>query len=155
MEGVREGRSVMAQANGFTFVGLLLSMVLISILAAIAQPTLHRALVRGRAADVVEELNVLKTALLSYRADQNEWPLDQSRGTIPPGLEDYLPEGFSFRSPGYVLDYDDWSRMGDPPFDITLSFISADGELGLAVMDRLGSNVWSDGGSKYTWVIEG
>jgi len=142
-------------SRGFTLIEILLVLVIISILTAVAKPNLHRALVKARAADVVGELNVIKVAILTYRADRNEWPPDRNRGTIPPGLAEYLPGGFSFRGPDFVLDYDDWSKKRNPPFEIGLTYICTDRELGLAVVDVLGSNVWSDGRTKFTWIIEG
>ena len=141
--------------RGFTLVELLLLLVLLSILAALARPMLHRARVRARATHVVEALHTVKAAVFDYRADRQEWPADVTGGTLPPGLGEYLPEGFSFRHPGYVLDYEDWSRLEGSPFQIGLSFVSSDRELAYAVMDLLGSDVWSDGGSRYTWVMEG
>jgi type II secretory pathway pseudopilin PulG len=154
---MREPRRVPAsitRADGFTLVELLLLLVLLSVLMALFQPYVHRARVRASAAEVVQDLDALKDAVLSYQTEQNQWPPEGIRGIIPPGLEDYLPDGFSFRKPGYVLDYEVWAGQESPPFEIGLSYIGTDQELGLAVMDLLETHVWSDGGSKYTWVPE-
>jgi len=142
-------------SRGFTLVELLLVVVIIGLLSGIAQPSLHRALVKARAADVIGDLNVIKAAILTYRADLNAWPPDRNRGIIPPGLADYLPAGFSFKNPDYTLDYDDWSTKKNTPFAIGLTYISNDRELGVAVLDMLGKNIWSDRSTKYTWIIEG
>ena len=142
-----------SNSRGFSLVELLLVVVIISILAAIVQPNLHQALLKARAADVVGELNLVKVAVLSYQSDHLTWPPDRNRGQIPPGLEDYLPDGFSFTNPDYVLDYDNWTGTG--AFDVGVTFISTDLELGRAVLDLLGASVWTDGSTKYTWVISG
>ncbi len=139
--------------RGFTLVEVLLVAVIISLLAALAQPSLHKVLLRARAAEVVGDLNVVKVAVLAYEADQNAFPADRARGVIPPGLASYLPDGFSFVRPSYLLDYENWTGSG--VLNIGLTFVTTDRELGLAVLDLLGTNVWTDGGSKYTWVIDG
>ena len=141
-------------SQGFTLIELLMVVVIISILAALAQPNFHRAIVKARAVDVVADLNVIKNGVMAYQAEHSQWPPDRGRGTIPPGLSEFLPEGFSFRNPEFVLDYDNWSGRGSSPFDVGLTYISTDPELGQAVMAMLGSNVWSDGRTKFTWVIE-
>ncbi len=157
MRGLKEDRRQVRGCGqeGFSLVELLVVVVIISILAAVVQPNLHKALVRARAADVVGELNVVKVAVLAYQAEHSRWPPDRNRGQIPPGLEEFLPDGFTFSTPDYVLDFDNWSAKGSSVFDIGLTYISTDAELGAAVIDLLGNNVWTDGSSKYTWIIEG
>ena len=141
--------------GGFTLIELLTTMVVISILAAIALPRLRGAVLKAEAADVVGNLNAVKVALINYQSDQNTWPRDAGRGQIPRGLEDYLPGGFSFRKDGYLLDYDNRSNKRRAPFKIGLTFIAQNKELGLAVMKLMGSSVYSNGKTKFTWVIDG
>ncbi len=144
--------------RGFALVEVLLVLVILSILAALAQPNLHRAIVKARAADVVGNLEVVRVAVLNYQADHNEWPPDARRGRIPRGLEEYLPTGFSFRKPEYTLDYQNWTRRRRrrrrAVFDVGITVITRDRELGRAVLDLLGANTWVSG-RKYTWIIEG
>ena len=141
--------------RGFTLIELLTTMVVISILAAIALPRLRGAILKAEAADVVGNLNAVKVALLLYQSDQNAWPRDAGRGQVPTGLEDYLPGGFSFQEDGYVLDYDNQSANQRAPFKIGLTFIAQNNELGLVVMRLMGSSIYSDGNTKFTWVIDG
>ena len=129
-------------------------VTIVSILAALAQPGLHRALVKARAADVLGTLDVVRVGVLNYQAEHSAWPPDRNRGQIPPGLEEYLPEGFTFRSQDYLLDYDNWSGMGNSRFSVGLTYITSDVELGQAVLEMLGSNAWTDGGTKFTWIIQ-
>lgn len=141
--------------RGFTLIELLTVMLIISVLAGIALPRFRNVVLKARAADVVGDMNVIKVAVLTYQTDHNAWPRDRNRGRIPPELVDYLPGGFSFRKDDYVLDYDDWSGRRRTPFNVGVTFISSDGELGAAVLDMLGTNVWTNGRTKFTWIIDG
>ena len=141
--------------RGFTLIELLTTMVVISILAAIALPRLRGAILKAEAADVVSNLNALKVAVITYQSDHNAWPPEAGRGQIPRGLEEYLQEGFSFRKDTYTLDYDNRGAKRRAKFNIGLTFVVQNQELGLAVMRLLGSNIWTNGKTKFTWVIDG
>jgi prepilin-type N-terminal cleavage/methylation domain-containing protein len=142
-------------ALGFTLIELLVTMAIISILAGIALPILRGVIVKARAADVVGDMNVIKVAVLTYQSDHNAWPGDRNRGVIPPELREYLPEGFSFRQDGYTLDYDDWSRNRRALFNVGITAITDEEELGRALLEMLGENAWTNGSQKFTWVIDG
>lgn len=151
------GRSRWRGAVGFTIIELLVVMSIISILAGIALPILRGVIVKARAADVIGDMNAIKVAVLTYQSDHNAWPGDRNRGQIPPELREYLPEGFSFVQEGYLLDYDDWSRDSRALFNIGITAVVDVGEeeLGLALLEMLGENAWTDGSQKFTWVIDG
>ena len=74
---------------------------------------------------------------------------------MPPELEDYLPQGFSFQTEDYDLDYDNRSSRRRSQFQVGITFISEDTELGLAVLNMLGNSAWSNGRRKVTWIIDG
>ena len=141
--------------GGFTIIELLTVMMIISVLAGIAFPKLRGVILKAQAADVIGDMNVIKVAVLTYQSDHNAWPRDRGRGQIPPELVEYLPGGFSFRKEDYILDYDNWSRRRRSPFKIGITFISRNEELGLAVLDMLGTNIWTNGRRKFTWIIDG
>lgn len=140
--------------KGFTLIELLTVMVVLSILAAIAVPRLRGAIVKAQAADVVGDLNAVKVAILTYHSDHSDWPENSGRGQVPSGLVDYLPTGFSFVQEEFTLDYDNWTGTAGAAFNVGVTFVTRERELGLAVMDLLGSGVWSDGDTKFTWVVE-
>jgi prepilin-type N-terminal cleavage/methylation domain-containing protein len=142
------------RATGFTLIELITVMMVLSVLAGIALPLLRGVIIKAEAADVVGDLNVIKVAVFAYQADHNAWPRDRGRGQVPPELVEYLPAGFSFRKDDYTLDYDNWTRRRRGPFKIGLTFISRNRDLGLMVLDMLGSNVWTNGRRKFTWIIE-
>lgn len=145
----------MGDRRGFTLIELLTTMVVISILAAIALPMLRGAIIKAEAADLVGNLNAIRVAVVTYQSDQNAWPPDAGPGQVPNGLEEYLPGGFTFSEELYTLDYENWSSSPRSRFNVGVSFSVENPDLGLVVVRLMGSSVWSDGGSKFTWVIEG
>jgi prepilin-type N-terminal cleavage/methylation domain-containing protein len=138
--------------SGFTLVELVIVVMVIGLLAAIGIPNFQRAVLKARATEAVSELHVIRVAVMGYLADTNTWPAEVARGRIPSGLGDYLPDGFSFAPEAYTIDYDNWS--GTSEGFIGLAIITAEPELGAAMVDMLGSNAWTNGSDKFTWVIE-
>ena len=115
----------MMDREGVTLIELLVVVLIVSILAAIAQPQLSGLIVKARATDAISDMRVLRVATYSYQSDQQSWPDDVDRGIVPPGLEDYLPSGFDLVKDDYVLDYDNW---GGSPFmvGVTLDYVGLD-----------------------------
>ncbi len=136
--------------KGVTLIELLVVVLIVSILAAIAQPQITGVIVKARAVDAISDMQVIRQATYSYQADQQAWPSDVASGIIPPGLEDYLPGGFDLVKDDYTLDYDNW---GGSPFMIGVTLITSDSTLGRTALEMLASPKWSSG-DKYTWVIE-
>lgn len=153
--GKLSGPKARQGVKGFTLIELLTTMVVIGILAGIALPRLRGAILKAEAAYVLGDMNVIKVAVITYQSDHNHWPTDRSAGQIPPELVEYLPGGFSFQKEDYVLDYDNWSSVSGSTFNIGVTFITPREDLGLAVIKLVGSNIWSDGVTKYTWIIDG
>ena len=141
----------MSDRRGLSLIELTVVMLIVSILAAIAQPRFHEVRVRARAVNAVADMEVLRVAVLSYQTDQQSWPADAAQGVVPSGLEEYLPGGFDFDKGDYVLDYDNW---GGIPFDIGVTLVTSDSELGLTLLDMLPPPKWWSSGDKYSWVIE-
>lgn len=148
------GRRSPGDRGGFTLIEILLVVVIVSILAALAQPNYHRALLKARAVEVYADLDVIQKAVQEYQAEHHAWPADRNRGRVPIGLEPYLPAGFDFEKEEYVLDYDNWTSTSGAPFQVGLTVLCNDEALGRAVLEILGSNAWTDGTTKYTWIIE-
>jgi prepilin-type N-terminal cleavage/methylation domain-containing protein len=136
--------------RGVTLTELLIVVLIISILAAIAQPKLTDLIVRARAADAISDMQIVRLAAYNYQTDLQIWPSDVGQGIVPPGLDTYLPEGFDLVKDKYTLDYDNW---GGSPFMIGVTLITADSVLGRRALEMLSSPKWN-AGDKYTWVIE-
>ncbi len=136
--------------KGVTLIELLVVMLIVSIIAAIAQPKLSGVIVKARAADAISDMQVIRLAAYNYQTDQHVWPSEASSGIVPPGLDVYLPENFDLVKDDYTLDYDNW---GGTPFMIGITMITADSILGRTALEMLASPKWNSG-DKYTWVIE-
>ncbi len=136
--------------KGVTMIELLVVMLILSIIAALAQPRLSGVIVKARAADAISDMQVVRLAVYNYQTDQQSWPSDVNRGIVPPGLDVYLPENFDLVKDAYTLDFDNW---GGTPFMIGVTLITGDSILGRTALEMLASPKWNSG-DKYTWVIE-
>ncbi len=146
----RKDRKTRKDREGMTIVELLIVMLIVSILAAIAQPMLRGVIVKAKAADAIADMQVVRHAAYTYQTDQQAWPADALSGIIPTGLDPYLPDGFDLVKDDYTLDYDYW---GGSPFLVGVTLITSDSTLGRTAMEMLASPKWN-AGDKYTWVIE-
>ncbi len=140
----------MKDRKGVTLIELLVVVLIVSILAAIAQPQLTAVITRARATEAISNMQTIRVAAYNYQSDQQAWPADVFPGIVPPGLEDYLPDGFDLVKDDYTLDYDYW---GGSPFLVGISMITSDSILGRTALELLGSPKWN-AGNRYTWVIE-
>ena len=136
--------------RGLTLIELLVVVLIISIIAAIAQPQMTQVIVKARAADAIADMQAIRLALYSYQADQQAWPAESSSGVMPTGLEDYLPGGFEFVTEDYNLDFENW---GGSPYLVGVTLITSDDILGATLMEMLSSPKWN-AATKYTWVVE-
>ena len=75
---------------GFSLIELLTTMVVISILAAIAIPNFRESIARADARKVVTDVSAIRTALYEYREDAGQLPRTARWGVVPPELVPYL-----------------------------------------------------------------
>ena len=136
--------------KGVTLIEVLIVLLIISIIAAIAQPRITDVIVKARATDAISDMQMIRLAAYNYQTDQQAWPSDVGSGIVPPGLATYLPEGFDLVKNDYTLDYDYW---GGSPFLLGVTLITPDSVLGRTTLEMLSSPKWT-AGNKYTWVIE-
>ena len=146
--------------GGFTLIELLVVSAIVGILAGLAIPNLRTVLVRARATEVAGDMEVVRTAALSYNGDLHTWPGESAAGAIPSGLDEYLPDNYSFQRTGYQLDFENWSLPGGLPGDpsthtlIGVSVVVEDVALSNALMEFLGSSIVFTVGNTHTVVID-
>lgn len=146
--------------GGFTMVELLITVSIIGILAGLAIPNMRTVLLRARATDLAGDMDVVRVAALNYNAELHTWPSESGTGSIPPGMQEFLPQGFSFVQDGYQLDYENWSIPGGLPGDpgtrrlIGVSVVVPNEELGNALVELLGSAIIFSVGGTHTIVID-
>lgn len=137
-----------------------MAVSIVGILAGLAIPNMRNMTFRARATTVAADLEVLRVATLNYNGDLNGWPAEVGPGIVPPGLSDYLPEGFSFDGNGYQLDYESLSFPGGLPGDPTTTQLigaavtATDDRLSNALVELLGGNIVASVGNTHTVVID-
>jgi prepilin-type N-terminal cleavage/methylation domain-containing protein len=114
-------------ARGFTLIELLTVILVLTVLSGIALLKYLDLRNTARAAQVAGDFRAVMVAAYNYYADKNAWPADGAAGTTPAALAPYLPGGFQFTRPEYVLDYDNFGvGGGDYIVGVTVSSGSAD-----------------------------
>ena len=148
--------------QGITLVEVLTVVVALGTLVRLAVPDLQAMFLEARTTEVVRDVEILREAAARYRTDRETWPPDGYTALTPPGLDEYLPDGFDFEGPGYRLDWEHWTLPDGLPGRpdtrvlVGVSVITTDRGLGVAVSDRLGT---AGGGytlgDQYTFLFDG
>ena len=146
---------------GFTMIEVLTVLMVTSVVVRIGIPNYQEILLKAEATSAVGDFNVVRLAVMEYQADHHIWPADVGPGQIPPGLEEYLPNGFSFRRPLYRMDWENWEFTNSLPNHpnarglAALSVVTDNPYLGAALEELLGgSSTHSRMGTTYTFVVE-
>lgn len=134
--------------EGFTLVELMVVVVIVSILAAIAIPNYRLMITKARAAEALGDVDVVYVAATSHMANQHSWPADAAAGTVPAGMESYLPAGFTFTGDGYQIDWDNGGGL------VGVAIVTDNTDLGNALLSLVGQNVWFVSGNRYMRVLE-
>ncbi len=137
-----------------------MALSIVGILASLAIPNLRSMTFRARATEVAGDLEVVRVATVSFNGDAHTWPADAAQGVIPPELNGYLPDGFSFQGNGFELKYEHFNLPGGLPGDpnttqlIAVSVTVETEELSNAVVELLGGSLVFSVGSTHTVVID-
>lgn len=130
-------------------------------LVRISVPNFHAAVLKARAAEVAGDFEVVRVAVLNYHEKYLRWPADGYTGQVPPGLQEFLPDGFTFNRAGYQLDWENWTLPNGLPQNpqsgvlLGISIVTPDRALGVAVVHLLGGAMAHyELGDKYTFVVE-
>ena len=83
-------------SRGFSLFELLLIMVVVSILAGIALPTMRQAIDKAEAARIMTDVRNVTVAVRSYVEEKGTLPNSAPWGVSPPELQPYLSEAVAF-----------------------------------------------------------
>jgi prepilin-type N-terminal cleavage/methylation domain-containing protein len=132
----------MTGRRGFTFIEILVVMIVLSILSSLAVlkyiDLRHRALSASATAD----LQAVRLAAYSAWYELNTWPAEAAAGVVPAGLTPYLPSGFTFSKSEYTLDWDNLvPPSGGPSGAMQLGVVvsTSNARLMKALQDNLGN----------------
>lgn len=101
--------------RGFSIVELMMVLTILGLLVRIGMPKYWDLRRRATARAIIGDVQAIRVAAYNYHTEHNTWPPDVGAGAAPPPLVTYLPEGFDFQRPGYVLDWEVWSAPGGLP----------------------------------------
>lgn len=153
-------RRVDSRRGGFSLIEMLVAVSIVGILAGLAIPNMRNVTFRARATAVIGDLNVVRQATLDYNADQNGWPAEVASGVVPPELNGFLPDGFSFDGDGYQLDFENVSLPlglpGNPNVTrmVGASVTATDDALSNAIVEVLGGAIVASSGNTHTVVFD-
>lgn len=100
---------------GFTFVELLVVMIVLGLLSSLAVLRYVDLRHHARAAQVAADLESLRLAAYGAWYEHETWPSEAGPGQVPADLVPYLPQGFSFSQPEYTLDWENFVPPGGGP----------------------------------------
>ena len=146
--------------GGFSLIELLMTVSIVGILAGLAIPNIRNMQFRARAVEVAGDIEVVKLATVSFNGDMHAWPADATLGAVPPELNGFLPDGFSFQGDRYELKFENYALPTGLPFDpstrqlIGVSVTADDDELSNAIAELLGGAVVFSLGRTHTFLID-
>lgn len=146
--------------GGFTIVELLVVVSILGIVAGLAIPNMRTVITKTRATEIVADVDVVRVAVMQAHANTLVWPEETGTGVVPPELEGFLPEGFTFQRDGYELDYEQLPLPGGLPGDPSVTLLigvavtTESAELGNALAELLGGSILFSAGNTHTVVID-
>jgi len=98
----------MSRRRGFTFIEMLIVMIVIGILTGIAVLRFIDLRNHATATSVIGDLGAIRLGAYNYWADHDAFPPEAAAGAMPTGLESYMRGNFSFARPQYTLDWENY-----------------------------------------------
>jgi prepilin-type N-terminal cleavage/methylation domain-containing protein len=145
--------------RGFTFIELLIVVLVLGILAGIAIlkyiDLRHRAL----SAQVVGDVEAIRLAAYTRYYETGHWAPDAGAGVKPPELAPYMSQNFSFTKPEYTLDWENFAPATPGPtggLQIGIVVAASDARLAQSLALHMGNRApFIVTGSTITYVLVG
>lgn len=118
--------------RGFTFVEILVVMIVISILAGMMVMRYIELKHRALTAQVTSDMENVRLAAFTKFYDTGQWPADPGQGVVPPELVPYLGQGFAFAQPDYTLEFENFVPPGggtSATYQVAIRFSSSNQKL--------------------------
>ena len=118
--------------RGFTFVEILIAMIVISILAGIMVMRYIELKHRALTAQATSDMETVRLAAFTQFYDSGQWPTDPGPGVVPPELVPYLGQGFAFARPDYTLEFENFVPPGggtSATYQVAIRFSSTNQKL--------------------------
>jgi prepilin-type N-terminal cleavage/methylation domain-containing protein len=150
---------MMGRRSGFTFIEMLIVMIVLGLLAALA--TLKYIDLKDRAltAQAASDMETVRLAAYSTWYETGVWPADVGPGVVPAEMMPYLPKGFAFSRPEYTLDWENFVPPGggtSASMQLGVVISSHNAHMQLALEQTLGDKgPFFITGSDLTFVIVG
>lgn len=101
--------------RGFTFIELLVVVLVIGILAGLGMLKYIDLRHRATSAAVIGDLEAIRLAAYTGYYETGAWAPDAAAGAKPPALDGYMSKTFSFTRPDYTLDWENFVPPGGGP----------------------------------------
>jgi len=148
----------MRRRRGFTFVEIMISMIIVGMLSAIAVPKYVDLKRKANTTKVIGDFQAVRVAVMSFYADSMYFPAEAAAGEIPEHLANYLPIGFKFTREQWTLDYERWDAgglAGSSDVIVGVSVVTQDYALGETTSRVLGNVPQLSFSPSFTFIISG
>lgn len=129
--------------RGFTFIELLVVIMVLGILASIAVVRYSQLKQKALSVQATSEMDNVRMAAYSRFYDTGVWPTDPGPGVVPPELVAYLASGFSFVRSDYTLELENYTPPGGGPtgtYQVAVRLTSSNPQLITALANMVGHN---------------
>ncbi|HEY8257628.1 MAG TPA: prepilin-type N-terminal cleavage/methylation domain-containing protein [Gemmatimonadales bacterium] len=145
--------------RGFTFIELLVVMIVLGLLAAIASLKYIDLKNRALTAQAAADMEAIRLAAYGTWYETGSWPSEVGPGMVPTEMVAYLPKNFVFARPEYTLDWENFAPPGGgttASMQIGVVISSTNSRMQLALEQTLGNKgPFFITGSDLTFVIVG
>ena len=100
---------------GFTFIEMLIVMIVLGLLASLAILKYIDLKNRALTAQASADMDAVRLAAYSTWYETGSWPTEVGAGVLPAEMAPYLAKGFTFSRPEYTLDYENLAPPGGGP----------------------------------------